>query len=422
MAATLLIAALAWGQAQAQPQWKDGEYPLYEAFTKATDAAAKLKALEAWQQKFPDSAINATRLELFVSTYQALNQPDKVLAAANEVIKLDPKNIRALWPMIVSVQQIQNPSAEQLAMGEKAAQTLATKIDELKPESASAADWEKSKAQLQAPAYAALGWIGVQRKNNAAAEAAYLQSLRINPASPQVSYMLGTMIIGQRDLETYGKGLFHIARAASYTGEGALDAANRKSIEDYLVKRYATFHGTQEGLDELRKLAASNAIPPDGFKIKSQTELINEQEESLKKTNPMLALWMSVKRELIGPNGAQYFEASVKETLLPGGVLGVSKFKGTLVEAKPPKNPKALVVAISDAQTPEVTLALDEPLVGSAPVGTELEFEGGGQAFTQDPFNLTLEVEKSKIVGWPAPAATKKATPATKKSTAPAKK
>jgi tetratricopeptide (TPR) repeat protein len=407
-----------WGQAPgaAQPasQWKDGEYPLYDAYTKAPDNAKKLDALNAWQQKFPESALKATRLQLFLATYQALNQFDKVLATGNEILASDPKNIGALWALTTGIQRIEKPTAEQLAIGEKAAQTLATKFDDLKPAATSDADWAKGKPEIQSVAYVTLGWIAQQRKDDAGAKKAYIESLRINPNNAQVSYTLGGLIIVERNVDTYPNGLFHIARAASLTGTGAIPEPNRKKIDDYLVARYTSFHGSAEGLDELRKLATATALPPEGFKIKSNAEIANEKEEEFKKSNPMLALWMSVKKELAGPSGADYFEKSVKGFALPAGVQGVAKFKGKLVAAIPPKNPKQLKVAIADAVTPEITLVFEEPLVGSAPVGTDLEFEGAGTAFTADPFNLTMDVENDKLVGWPVHAgpAGKKAAPA----------
>ena len=419
---TTVIWGQAPGAAQTASQWKDGEYPLYDAYTKATDNAKKLDALNAWQQKFPESALKATRVQLFLATYQALNQFDKVLETGNEILASDPKNIAALWALTTGVQHIEKPTAEQLAIGEKAAQALATKFDELKPAAASDADWAKGRPEIQGTAYVALGWIAQQRKDNAAAEKAYIESLRISPNNADVSYRLGSLIIVQRNLDTYPTGLFHIARAASLTGTGSIPEPNRKKIDDYLVARYTSFHGSAEGLDEVRKLATATALPPEGFKIKSNAEIANEKEEEFKKSNPMLALWMSVKKELAGPSGADYFEKSVKGFALPAGVQGVAKFKGKLVAAIPPKNPKQLKVAIADAVTPEITLVFEEPLVGSAPVGTELEFEGAGTAFTSDPFNLTMDVENDKLVGWPvqagpagkkgAPGAAKKAPPA----------
>ena len=128
----------------------------------------------------------------------------------------------------------------------------------------------------------------------------------------------------------------------------------------------------------------------------------------------MLALWLSVKKELTAEGGEQYFQERVKQALLPGdAVPGVTKFRGKLVAAKPPRNPKELVLAISDATTPEVTLRLDEPMTGTAEPGTEIAFAGIAMEFTRDPFMLTFEVEKGQVEGWPAP--TPKKAPTKKK-------
>jgi hypothetical protein len=107
---------------------------------------------------------------------------------------------------------------------------------------------------------------------------------------------------------------------------------------------------------------------------------------------------MGVKDELVKPNGTQYFESNVKDAALP-------KLRGKLVSQSPAVRPKTLVLAMSDATTPEVTLNLNAPLAGKADPGTEIEFEGIPKTFTQSPFMVTMEVEKEKISGWPAQAA-----------------
>jgi tetratricopeptide (TPR) repeat protein len=415
LVAGFLMATVIWGQAQtpaaAQTPWKDGEYPMYEAFTKAPDNAKKLDALNAWQQKFPESTQKGARLLLFLQTYQALNQFDKVLVTANDLLAVEPKSIAALWALTSIVQRIDKPTPEQLALGEKGAQTFITKYDDLKPDATLAADWAKGKPEIQAAVYISLGWIAQQRKDNAAAEKAYIESLRINPNNAQLSYTLGGIILTQRNPETYPTGLFHIARAASLTGTGAIPEPNRKKIDEYLTSTYTKFHGSAEGLDQVRKLATSAALPPEGFKIESIGEITTKKDEDFKKSNPMLALFQSVVDALKAPNGTQYFEGSVKGAGLPGGANGVAKFKGKLIEAVPAKNPKQLKVAVANPEVADVTLVFEEPLTGSAPKGTELEFEGVGTTFTAEPFNLTMEVENDKLVGWPV-----KAAPATKKT------
>ncbi len=409
--AGLLMATVILGQAQtpaaAQEKslWKDGEYPLYDAALKATDNKKKLDALNAWQQKFPDTAYKSTRLALLLVTYKALNQFDKVLETGNEILASEPKSVLALWEMTGAVQRIDKPTPEQLSLGEKAAQTLATKFDDLKPAATADADWAKGKPEIQAVAYVTLGWIAQQRKDDAAAKKAYLQSLQINPNNAQLSYTLGGLVLMERNPDTYSTGLFHIARAASHTGTGAIPEPNRKKIDDYLTSTYTKFHGSAEGLDQVRKLAIASVLPPEGFKIKSIGEITLEKDEEFRKNNPMLALFQSVVDALKAPNGAQYFEGSVKGAGLPGGANGVARFKGKLIEATPAKNPKQLKLAIANPEVADVTLVFEEPLTGSAPKGTDLEFEGVGTSFTAEPFNLTMEVENDKLVGWPVQAA-----------------
>jgi len=407
---TLFVCSTAWGQQAAQANWKDrAEYDLYESITKATDPAKRIELLTTWQQKYPDSDFKSTRQLLLVEAYQATNQIEKALQVGGEAMAADPKNFRLLWLIVTSVLRLQTPTPELLAVADKAAKILISDFDSLRPAGVSEADWEKSRNDVVAMGHMTLGWTAMQRKENPAAEKAFKESLKLSPNSAQVSYWLGTVLLLQQTTDKVSEGLFHLARAVSYTGEGALTPEARKNLEAYLIKTYNRFHGSHDGLDELRNLAASQAFPPEDFRIKSSAEIAAEMEEEFKKSNPMLALWMSVKKELAGDNGAQYFESSVKEAKLPGGVQGINKFRGKVIKCSPARNPKQIVVGIAEADQPEVTLALTEPMTGACPVGAEIAFEGLATAFSPDPFNLTLEVEKGDISGWPAPA--KKAAP-----------
>jgi len=425
--AILLVATVLWGQAQGQqgqqPQWKDrAEYDLYVEITKTADHNKKLELLNQWQQKYPDSAFKGQRLALMMESYLATNQIDRAMQTGNEILAANPKDIRTIYLMTANALRLTNPTPEQLALAEKVARTLVSNLDELKPAGMSDADWEKGKPDLMAAGHTTLAWVASQRKDFLTAEKEFSASLKANPNNSQVSYWLAGVIREQKDPDKQSAVLFHYARAAFHTGPGSLTEQGRKEVEKYVTQLYSKFHGSMDGFDELRKLASESAFPPEGFKILSVYEVSAMKEEEFRKSNPMLALWMTVKKELTGPSGAQYFESSVKGALLPGGVNDVKRFKATLIEAKPAKNPKQLIVAIGDAETPEATLVLDEPLIGSAPKGTQLEFEGVATAFSSDPFNLTFEVEKGQISGWPVQAPAKKAAPAVKKAAPPAKK
>ena len=42
-----------------------------------------------------------------------------------------------------------------------------------------------------------------------------------------------------------------------------------------------------------------------------------QAQTSLERTDPQRALWLSIKRQLAGPDGVDYFESNLKSTLLP---------------------------------------------------------------------------------------------------------
>jgi hypothetical protein len=91
----------------------------------------------------------------------------------------------------------------------------------------------------------------------------------------------------------------------------------------------------------------------------------------------------------------------MKGAEVPGGAGGVQTFKGKLISAKPALHPKELIISIGDGTTPDATLILDAPLPGKADPGVAIEFSGVPSSFTKDPYNVTFDVEKKKVIGWP---------------------
>jgi hypothetical protein len=407
--------APARAQAAAQPQKKvkdQGEYDLYNSVLKETDPAKKLQYLNSWTEKYPETDFKEERLQL----YNQLNQPAKVVEIGNQVLAKDPRNLTALFLVAVNVQKLPEPSADQLSSAEKAAHGLLDNLNtffapEKKPPTTSDADWAKARTQIETVGKATVSWVqmrpgveAMQKKDFATAEQVFTKIVQENPNNAQASYSLGSAIISQRKAEKFPLGIYEIARAAAMDpANGGLDEATRKTVDAYLTKIYTSYHGAdEEGLKQLKQLALTSPLPPADFKLKTSAEIAAEKEEEFKKSNPQLALWMGIRKELAGENGEAYFNSNVKSAAVP-------KLKGKIVDAKPPVRSKELVLALSDASTPEITLKLDAPLTGKPEIGTEIEFEGVPSAFTKDPFMLTMDVEKAKITGLkmsapPAPA------------------
>lgn len=112
---------------------------------------------------------------------------------------------------------------------------------------------------------------------------------------------------------------------------------------------------------------------------------------------PDLALWLNIKRALLGENGSEFFEKSFKNALVPGGANGVRTFKATLVSATPSSKPMVLLVAVSDHTTPEATLNLSGSLKKSVKPGAEVEFQGVPVAFSRAPFMVTFDVSVNDV-------------------------
>jgi hypothetical protein len=331
--------------------------------------------------------------------------------------------------------QLSKPTPDQMATGDKAAHALAEYANEYftaanKPATTSDADWAKTKNDvlnlsktvimtlMTRPGDEALTKYRADKnpENCKPAEEAFAKALQQFPDNAGLSYKLGQaqVCLYKIQPDKISAGLYQMARAVALDPSLGGTAPDPKAIEKYLNSVYTQFHGGDDaGLAQLKELAKASPFPPAGFKIKSESEIIGEKEEELKKTNPQLAMWLSVKKSLTD-QGEAYFNDQMKEHQLP-------KLKGTLVEAKPACRSKELLVAISDTTHPEVSLKLvnaDGPplaLTGKPETGVEIQWEGVPSAFTKDPFLVTMDVEKAKIENLKmspcGPAPVKKAAP-----------
>lgn len=112
--------------------------------------------------------------------------------------------------------------------------------------------------------------------------------------------------------------------------------------------------------------------------------------------------WTIIKAALTAPDGQDYFENNLKGAMVPGGAGAVELLTGTLVSAEPASQPAVLIVAISDAKTPEVTLQLkdsdwkDTHLNGPVMPGSVIQFEGVPISFSKEPFMVTFGVSMTK--------------------------
>jgi hypothetical protein len=402
-----------------------GEYDLYNQTLKdATNPAAQIKDLDTWTQKYPESDYKDDRLYYYITAYNAAKQPAKVLEVGSQLVARDLKTVfpdpkagqqilTVLYMLSVNVLQLPTATAEQLGVGERAARQLQEFVPVFfanKPAATTDAAWTEGRTTMEKVAKDTLMYIATKPgadamaryaankdvKECATGEAGYRKALEQYPDSAFIAYQLGRALRCQQTVgpEKVPQALYEFARAAALdpTLGGTMDA---KALNNYLDSAYNTFHGSLDGLDQLKAMAKASPLPPADLKIETASAIMQKKQAEFEQSNPQLALWMRIKGALADTNGSAYFDNELKDSAVP-------PLKGTLIEGKPSCKSKELLVAIpmpDQAGNPvaEISLKLDTPLTGKPEVGGTIQWTGVPKAFTKDPFMLTMETEKAKV-------------------------
>ena len=409
-----------------QKNWKDeAEQTLVTSIAKETTPAGRLAKLEEWSKKYPTTDLAEERRQEYLSVYEQLNRPRERFDTATDILSHDPNDFLALRAILaVAFQEMgqANPPPADLEAAEKTCHYMLNNLDAIfapdrKLQAMTADQWTQVKPQMRAFTQRTLGLIWFTRKNNEQAEVELTKSIELSPNDGQISEFLGRAILAQNKTkpEKQPFALFHYARAIAFDGAGGLDATNRNRIRPFLTSAYKTYHGSDEGLDQLLALAKANPLPPAGFAIEDAATIEARRvaaENAKRAANPMMTLWTDLKAGLTGDSADAFFKQHIDG-------VGLPKFKGSIVSMTPALRPKQLIVAVEKSGVGDCTLNLEEGQVlpGKMDPGGEIEFEGVGNAYKKDPYMLILTVDKAKISGW-----TGKNAPVTTKKVAPAKK
>jgi tetratricopeptide (TPR) repeat protein len=387
LALTLLLAICATAA-----NWTDRkEYDLVLNIRAETSPQKRLASLDQWKSSYPTSGFQQVRLELYLSTYQALGDSPHTLSVAGEMLAAQPDSpVGAYWFTLLLPEE-KAASPEQLALGEKASRQLLA--------------GPKPAGGVESMAHRTLGWIHWQRSEFTQAEEDFAKCLQLDPTAAEISAWLGTVLAAEQQPDKRVPALWQLARAAAYQDSGALADGLRRQFGDVLERLYASYHGDTGGLDQLRSAAAAAPFPPAGFDIESvAAAALRKQDEELSRTNPQLAAWVRVRQKLEAPDGDKYFAETLHNNPLP-------KLKGALIKADPPGKPNELTIGVIDPARAEIVIKLATGFPNDADVGTVLEFEGTIDSFVKSPFGLTVVSDPSKISGWPEPQAVRKKRP-----------
>jgi hypothetical protein len=324
-------------------------------------------------------------------SYHQTNQGRKTLEAAKELLTKVPDDFTAFYLITSLTPFVGDTKAEDWAEGDKAASALLSgAIDKQfapanKPANVDQAQWDNDKKQAIATAHQTHGWTAIQRNEHVKAEQAFLKSLDANPNSAQVSYWLGQEVLAQADPNKNELALFSFARAAAYQGPGELTPQGRQQLNDYLVKVYTKYTGTEEGLEDLKKMAMTRALPPPDLQIESAEVRRFKAEQKRRQEDPLLYKFLDLKTTLLSSKGDEIW-GKLKGKLTPEMRLFVISADSA--------RPTTISLSSQKGGPVEVVLDLENRLRSAPPIGTKVRFEGVATTLTKSPFRLGLTTGK----------------------------
>jgi tetratricopeptide (TPR) repeat protein len=278
-------------EAQKKPSYTLPEYNAFQAANTEKDLQARIKLLDDFVAKYPNSTLMPYVDTLYYQTYNQLKNWPKTIEYADKLVALGDKvdagaRLQALQVRVQAFLASVNPKApdiqDQWTKERDAALEGAHMLDTFpKPDSfkGSDADWQNQKKPGLAFFYSAAGFSDLQMKDNAAAITAFKNSLANKPDDPVAEYRLGLAYL-QSSPPQYMDGFWSLARAIDQKVPDA------DKIKDYLQKQILAYE--QPGCDsqatdqltELLQLAQNSPERPATWTIPSQADLNQIRQSS----------------------------------------------------------------------------------------------------------------------------------------------
>ncbi len=390
-----------------QPQKKEikdpAEYNAYINAVQASDPNAKIAALEAFLNQYPNSVMKDDALEALAAAYSQTNNAQKTLDTAQRLLQVNPCNLRGLFFQAYLGRSLaEGPNAAANAQyaqtaGQSGAKGLECMGSATKPEGMADADWEKFKTQLRPIFEGSVGFAALQNKDYPAAAQhlqAQLQAATQLQPPPQpadllrIVYPLAIALLEQSPPNPLG--LYYAAEAVDL----APNPQAQQQLNTYARSRYRRYHGSDEGYPELLAQAKTSPVAPAGFTVKPAP---TPAEQAAALCNSKAVKDMSFDEiQLCLTAGNQPIADKVWGEIKDKPIA----IEGKLTAATPgatAKDPAKLAIAGTaedvDANKPDIDLTLAGPLPakGTPQAGTMIQFQGTPRTYTPNPFMVHMD-------------------------------
>ncbi len=356
--ASLLAVSALWVSgaiafAQAGVQMDPDEFKMYDtAVNKTPDPKAQAPLLEAYLAKYPQSAVKADVLQRIMIDYSQFD-PAKAIAAADNVLQVSPNNLQAYVIEVAfrgdAATAQKDPAALQAGLDEAAAfaQKGLEAAKQPKPANIPDSDYASLIAYATPKFYSAIGKAALNKKDGAAAVAAYKAELAtVKPADlttppvlQEVFFLAQAYYVSNPP--DYLDCAFYATRAAALAPDQF--KPQLQPTADFCYKKQ---HGNKDGYDALVAAAKASPTAPsqeDLLKLMPPAPTDKDQADAIMKTTsdsdiPKLA---TGDKEYILQYASPEYAAKVWDAVKGKTV----QFPGALVISS---TPTSVQVAVSD--------------------------------------------------------------------------
>jgi len=243
------------------------EYNALMAALSIPDPARRAAALEAFLIQYPNSAGKMDALEGAQDAYQQANDWVKLQEITKRILKLDPDNVRSLVLDIV----FESRDGNVAAAGEEARRGLQALPSWPKPEKMSQEEYDQKRKQWAVIFDSAAAAAALNAKDYAGADSYYSKAIELDP-SPANYLQFGAAKLQMNPPDI--KGFWYLAKATTLAQSQNNNAAQ---IADYSKAMYRSYHGGDDGWEQIVSATPGQSAVPVNFTVKprpTQCELI----------------------------------------------------------------------------------------------------------------------------------------------------
>jgi hypothetical protein len=349
------------------PPMPDAEYKPYTDAMAQTTPQGKATGIEAYLTAFPQSCYKTDMLVTLMALYSQLNDPAKLLGAADSILKVAPADPRALYAEALvrrsTADALPDAAAKQAGLDAAAdfAQRAIAALAGPKPASMADADFKTLQTSGPPSCYSTIAYAAYNKKDFPTAIANYKKELASVPVAQTQApgpILQDTFYLASAYEQTtppdWLSCTFYATRFTDFAPE-----PYKSQIAPTAKFCYRKYHGKEDGYDYVVTAAQTNLNPPADFATKiTPAPTPADIVADIIKTTPDLSTLATSDKEYILQNGKPEDAAKVWDT-----VKGKSyQFPDVVIVAA---TPTQLQVSLSDdaiqSKTADFTFNLAAP-------------------------------------------------------------